>query len=1495
MCNPTISGFAVLNKILINPMRIRPIRNLSPKALLRPPFSSSSNQSTLERSQQPVHDQFETDPSRWSSSQFSELRPGFISEDTCDDGDSVNAESARLGLPHHRHRPHSFSTISEHQSVTNTTAPGEFRIVIDRSDDRPKSADGSSNPALEVPIPHYRLGTPQFNAEGSAAIHSSIYTRTSFSDNPRASSFLRDNRDIPQPNIYTRGSLEPGRPSFAASMFSGAAAIDLSKGSAATENSIVYELKEPVEPAIFETLGSDMDCQSVVRYIPGTKHISAATPARIVAEISSESFMDYELVSDFFLTFRSYLSTNNLLDLLLARLQWAINRLQDDGRIIRIRTFAALRHWILNYFVDDFVANYDLRHRFCETINSLFDDVKAREGGGMSDLKILIDLKRCWQGKCSLYWTSMDLVSAYHSPHTAIHPGGVSVECPDYNGKHSQNFAQVGFPPSARQDVPVANIGQHDRNDSAATAKTAPVSPPSDQSAQNTSCSLPLLLKSAKHKSMPFPYPNAPRRVSLKPTNPETPPQDRKPVSPIITKHHQIHSHAHKRSGSFSDSVRDDRAPIFSSPDQQGNFPPQEMLDTSSLIRGYLYPPAESCMTMMAPPSPSSAITPTFDHQNTSDGTAKPGSANSGVKTFIGSIRRALHSRNGTQYVSRAPGISGPSLRGKTSAVPTNVAFGSESYRDRKLAALSRKPLRIDVLCDTVLEQYREATGHGNENTAVPATTPRLQEDAEAGTAADTATGQLGLPEQVRAKSQATAGSESIVIVDDTGFDLPIMSGAAGEQIGSLDQPPRFLNTEDPSSPPKTGSLRVPSQKSSHEADEYSLPIFYDGVSSRPRRPSGAVDNSDSHAQRSSLSGNRSVALRMRRPLSFGLRKYASFQSGMSRYRASMGSESVPSRADLKSPHLNVEKPTGPTGPILRRRPGGDLRKMRNGGSFETQDDPETFLSDRSYRSSMPESVVSGSEIRQPRPETSLIPPNPRLSDMRPHSPHNARRSFEAAIAQFAQIPDDDDGGIESTLLKLEGKWQGPSPDSDDNATQPTEQPYDISESNRQREEQKWRHHHQHIVGQSSALAERRHQPLLDASFAYSQVRGRLAPPRPYSDSIAESEESYNSIPLLERGLSDESMKKPQLSRVVSTPAAGYSKLSEISSRGTSDLESSHLSFDVVKETESLRGIPRGSTLPISAPRTSTQMADRLSGLSSDMSVDVIDRHEAIEEHQSLTSLDESSFGIPSHPLAHPPSPPITVQNHRSLVSCATPQNLVMPQVQPLTPDPSPRNKQERAHIRSIDMQDISNDVLSRSETGRRTQGLQTDPDVDHVPFVLSCESKVLAEQMTLLEMAALSEVDWRDLVEMRLSTSAPSTLSWVEFLSEEERRGIDLVVGRFNLMAKWVLSEIVLTQDIHDRARTITKFIHTATHSKKMNNYATMVQIIIALSSTDCTKLERTWALVPQEESYLFKDMESLIQPVRNFHDLRVEMETANLQEGCVPFVGRFAPGKFL
>lgn len=1432
---------------------------------------------TSDRLQPQKHAHIRDDPSRWSSSQLSELRPR---NGPGEDYESVVSESIRPeSLRNTHHRANSFSTISEQQSVSGAGKRGELRIVIDRSEDRPKSSDGKSgNTTLEVPIPHYRLGTPRFNTEGSAALHSSVYTRTSMSDNFRNSSFLGSMAD-PFPthlaSPYCRDSFSRHRPSFAVSMFSGTAAIDLSRASPIPRNSVVYELNGPVEPSIYEHLVSDMDREAVVRYIPGTKDVSAATPARIVAQISSESFMDYELVSDFFLTFRSYLSPSHLLALLLARLRWAINRLQDDGRIIRIRTFAALRHWILNYFVDDFITNYDLRSHFCETINVLYQDVKSRENGGMSDLKILLDLKRCWNGKCSVYWTSPELARAYNDPDSPIEPGSVQIELPKEDTNQQSPAGTLPHTDANLRDS-LPNSMQHDRKDSAATVQSIPFSTKSDQSMLALSCSLPP--KSPKRYSNPYSKSKGPRPVQLgltKSTSPHEPP----PTSPKLSRH-PYHGHGHKRSGSFSDSVRDDRVPMFGMELGSGDARMPEILDPVSFIRGALYPPAESYMTMMAPDSPplappSNSSNP--DRRSTPDGGPKPAPSNSGVRTIIGSIKRALHTRNGGHSVSArianaSEAISLPS-RGKTSAMPNNVALGSEFYRERKMAAVPKRPARIDVLCDEALKHYRQAMNNNEtgQNTQPPVRISGPQANLEESAPNVMDSSSLHPPKTTKSKikSGLTTGSGSIVIVDDTGFDFtPTMSGGLSEL------PP---NTMDHHPRPNFDSniLSGPlSHASSQGKEDYLLPIYYNDHGSDPTiQQPNLLHIPHPASTRRSYSNERQSIPRKSASLSLRLRKYASFQSGISRHRLSMGSEAGTSVAGSSTAQ---DLPAQPSGPALRRRPGGNLRQIQYADEIEPGSDRGSFAS---YDDSLSETVTT-SEDAASRPQTTLIPPNPRYSLVQPNQNRNVRRSFESALARFAQIPDDDDGGIESTLLKLEGKW----PSDGDRETE--------SDQNANSHGRYGAYRETPVAGvgyekakdyvNRDVLARRHHT---DKS-AYSTVGGRLAPPRPYSDSVTESEESYNSIPLLERGLTDESMKRPPTNRGPNADIYG-APLSLISSRDTSELASSHPSIQIVHETESMRRIPRGATAPESAQWVDGQNPPkRLSAIS----ISMIDSREAMAGRISTDtrSLTASTVDIPPHPLAHPPSPPMTIQHPGSFGSCASPIDKVLFQANPLTPDTSPRRRDaEIAGTGPRDVPNFSSNVLANSENQRQIPNPIDTSGPDHVPFILACESQVLAQQLTLVEMAALSEVDWRDLVEMKWNSGPQRVVSWAQFLNAEERKGIDLVVGRFNLMVKWVVSEIVLTRGIHERTRTVVKFIHTAAHARRLCNYATMLQIVIALSSSDCSRLERTWALVPLEHKRLFKDMECLIQPVRNFHDLRIEMETASLQEGCIPFIG--------
>ena len=97
----------------------------------------------------------------------------------------------------------------------------------------------------------------------------------------------------------------------------------------------------------------------------------AATIERWIAQLTSE--LNYSELLIFSCT---YVSAVDLGHLLICRFHWALgeaatSRDEIVRRIVRVRTFTAIRYWLLMFFDIDFVSNRELRLLFAEWLNSL--------------------------------------------------------------------------------------------------------------------------------------------------------------------------------------------------------------------------------------------------------------------------------------------------------------------------------------------------------------------------------------------------------------------------------------------------------------------------------------------------------------------------------------------------------------------------------------------------------------------------------------------------------------------------------------------------------------------------------------------------------------------------------------------------------------------------------------------------------------------------------------------------------------------------------------------------------------------------------------------------------------------------------------------------------------------------------------------------------------------------------------------------------------------
>ncbi|KAH8084897.1 ras GEF [Cristinia sonorae] len=107
------------------------------------------------------------------------------------------------------------------------------------------------------------------------------------------------------------------------------------------------------------------------------KVLIAATIERWIAQLTSE--LNYDELLIFFLTYRTYISADDLGHLLICRFHWALkvpNSTHDEmvQRIVRVRTFIAIRYWLLTFFAVDFVPNRELRLLFATWLNRLPKD-----------------------------------------------------------------------------------------------------------------------------------------------------------------------------------------------------------------------------------------------------------------------------------------------------------------------------------------------------------------------------------------------------------------------------------------------------------------------------------------------------------------------------------------------------------------------------------------------------------------------------------------------------------------------------------------------------------------------------------------------------------------------------------------------------------------------------------------------------------------------------------------------------------------------------------------------------------------------------------------------------------------------------------------------------------------------------------------------------------------------------------------------------------------
>ncbi|KAI1819176.1 hypothetical protein F4861DRAFT_160053 [Xylaria intraflava] len=1494
-----------------------------------------------------------------------------------------------------RRRAVSASTAQDVTGGLETTDADIFKVVISkpRNEARSKTAedlDSKNEPFLQVSIPSWKLGTPRFTLRGTPLIRGSSHAPSEDVGSNHASYLKPSLRGITG-NLSHPETFSSRMTSFLSSQSQYIPPSWLVPTGDIPPSPMVKPTRlafmpanSVVEPSMFDALTFKPECddQSIVRYSLTTKAITAATPPRLVAEITSPSFLDYDLISDFFLTFRSFLNPADLLRLLIARLRWALSQGEESGMIVKVRTFVAIRHWILNYFVDDFVVNYRLRVDFCNLLNAFSDDLPPSQPNHKAPLKIVGELKKCWRRMCAQYWDGPEF-DAELGHHVLITPGGIT----GHRDPSLRPSSWEAGPPSEplRDGVSRPSVGSHQEafppnraseGESSSRGRVRPATPDERIIRLNRQPTSPMSIASLDVVSCSFPTkalrigdPNASMSFGAHPANPSSIYTSTDPIASTPrawTSKRMRPQTPHRRNNSLSDSLREHGS--ITDKVAHKNAELQLTLPyAGSLVRGNFLPPGQPFVNLDSVVNDGASRQTTIFQSQSNRGTKgkKPAASamsGQGMRKLVGGVRRALSTK----------GLGIPHTHGNLLEITPIGPRGATLNRLPGTAVVPQvrhslqddagHSCRIDTLGARIVEDFNQAVREdAAETKSATATTASLAEDIAGNVEYSAA--HLDSSFELRPLSDAaiTTGSKSIVIVDGTVPPEHLLMTGALHPLNQLVEPfaktvgrSHNRNPTPPMTPPNNSVSESTPRRLSHNSSQQQAYGVSSTKGKNPSLPTGitrlSVDDVSGRAdaardtnQKTNLSAslvdqsdepplasfNRHqrqqsrCSYRSRGSLSH--RRWASFQSSL----AAQSTVKSFDATTLSEGSMRSEIMPRPL-KMLRRKPGGDLR----GAANTAQLDPLplrrshsigslTVYSD-SLQSSYTRSAVRvssefvnivNSDYIQNSDEMSSLEaaveqrPKQQLSLFSTHSSKPIMRpSFEVEAQKLAQIPDDvdDDGGIESTLLKLEGKYERKKTRrSIESLGIPKRDPRNLSaeplpvEDVGQAKEEKKKHRHLR-VGEEEVL------DISPRSGEYA-VDDPMQDPIPRHSTLSSflSEDSLktcNSIPLLDRGLQDEGRSSTHTREWTNHSILEGPDTPIEDSEDPVITSSPYPSFEFINRTESLEKAMENT--PATNPSEDRSFldveSDNDSELSSELSAEIIDENDYIPRPLSSSKVEEHAsphvggrFEMNSYPDDDQSSLKLTLAQ---ALRITPPEMTHTPQVRgnqswsqkplPPTPDATPTAAMPHKGLGSPSRSPMPQRSPSKAN---KLLGTATEQPADHLPFILAFDSEVLAQQFTLIEKDALIEVDWKELIEMRWKDSHNDSRSWVDFLRNSDARGVEVVIARFNIMVKWAISEIVLTRELEERARCIIKLLHIAAHCRKYRNFATMSQITVALTSNEIGRLSKTWAMVPLADMKTMSDLETLVSPTKNFYNLRAEMEGGGnaANTGCIPFVG--------
>lgn len=1216
-----------------------------------------------------------------------------------------------------------------------------------------------------------------------------------------------------------------------------------------------------------------------VRYFPGLRHdqgsvvkfdttngdfINHATLRALIVQLTSPEVIDYNLICDFFLTYRTFTDSHTVMNLLLTRLIWSlqyVNSFKEDtekiGKLVLLRTFVVLRHWILNYFIDDFLPDSKLCDTFSYYVNQLTHESHLIRTNMVFELKIITDLKIHWTSQINEFLKASLPLDASQNVFTFLLPP-VSELATFKKLSKSNTEASIHTNPSFRRS---AMLSLYDQK----THHKCLIYDDSNTNDENPQLSINNLL--AQHKSSRTSLNDKLRDFQGK----NLKKLDRRAMTPkkavTANKHKYINlmdsSLALKKTTNVTDDMetkpyeveKENIIPVGFSTNGHIKLPSSRVAALVPLT------PAKKMEYRLIKDLPATPKGPDF--HNSLDESDEMGRKKS-LKKIVNEWKRSLNyadlkNEKFEAFESIKPPPNSPLLDegmpigDRIDVLSARIIDELEyliRYYITDLNTIDEADDKDYISKSPIRYSKTEPTDHKNE-------TPSNERN-----------GEDNLTMTADARGFRLTTKDQISIRDDSDLNI--------QKINNLFSPDNNLVENFHESPHDTSKL---SRTNSGEADNSKRSSFGGRVASINWNDEGNLDLEVSELLEEEVSNTPDNDLRDTNFNSDRLIKTStqyfdvsgempldiegpetpssvSTPSDLDNYNeevSDLGIAMSPQsmQQDLFKTTLNDQMSTFNKRMSIRSRNSANSQLKRDSGkSYISYDSAFSF-------SSNSKTANTDGNLRKKhgynnlrklayKPTDAEDLENDVFSEKVPEMPLNIKSN--SVISHISRSSSLRRSVRFSTLCAL------------------TELPFnDLGEF-------------EILLKNNNEFTDilRKLSELADSSVISCAVKGRKST----IQSVRKSNDQSSTMSVAIPGISNYDLKElaaiPDESYLPQDPV--QSALYRLEGRKNSENDSVTVRSDKESPYEGHPGFEAESTNTRISFRPGSTEGAKLEKTHTNNTDDILTE---INNAATEDAIDYSSEV--EKELREKPVTPIKTQSRGFGMSFSMTSNMNAM----LTNVPNSENTSPYSILNPkvvLDGYALTSPNLSVENVIK---------NASHVSFVLSCTSKSLAEHLTIIEKDMLQEIDWKELIELQWNKELTPVNSWLEIIVNEsyynKNKGVNLVIARFNLMVNWVISEILLTTTESEQIAIISRYIHVAYHCLAVQNFSTLMQIVLALTSEKVAKLKNTWKNLHPGDILTLKNLEALTSPSKNFFKIRLSMNQLQPSRGCIPFVGLY------